>query len=101
MLLSGPSKIRVTATTGVNGTGYTVESGAAGALAHYPHARKVNGYIHISGCSSRQADNTHVGAEQDLSGKWKLDIEAQTRQVIRNIQRILQTVIHCTCTVSL
>ncbi|KAI8854392.1 Endoribonuclease L-PSP/chorismate mutase-like protein [Chytridium lagenaria] len=59
----------------------------AGGLANYPHARKINGFIHVSGISSRRPDNTW----DDLAdGTWKLDIAEQTRAVITNIEYILK-----------
>lgn len=64
--------------------------GNAGAIANYPHMRELNGYLHVSGTSSRRADNTHDGAEQLEDGTWKLDIAAQTHAVIRNIEKILK-----------
>ncbi|MES1917136.1 MAG: hypothetical protein MHM6MM_008896, partial [Cercozoa sp. M6MM] len=60
----------------------------ARALAHYPHARRCNGMLYLSGTSSRRPDNTHVGAEL-VDGEWKLDIEAQTRQLIENLRIML------------
>ena len=54
-------------------------------LGHYPHVKRVGDFIYVSGTSSRRADNTHVGAEQDESGQWHLDIKAQTKAVIENI----------------
>ena len=66
-------------TTGVNGTSYIVGGGAAAAIAKYPHMRRVNGYLHVSGTSSRRADNTHVGATKKKDGSFELDIEAQVR----------------------
>eukprot|EP00007_Cunea_sp_BSH-02190019_P002263 CAMPEP_0174229024 /NCGR_PEP_ID=MMETSP0417-20130205/92_1 /TAXON_ID=242541 /ORGANISM="Mayorella sp, Strain BSH-02190019" /LENGTH=339 /DNA_ID=CAMNT_0015306521 /DNA_START=53 /DNA_END=1072 /DNA_ORIENTATION=+ len=72
-----------------NGIAYVIGDRAK-SLAHYPHMRSVNGFLYVSGCSSRRADNTHIGAEQDpVSGEWKLDIVAQTEAVIKNIEAIL------------
>ena len=33
----------------------------AGALAQYPHAKRVGSLVFVSGVSSRRADNTHEG----------------------------------------
>lgn len=60
-------------------------------LGNYPHVKRVGDFIYVSGTSSRRRDNTHVGAEQDANGNWSLDIEAQTRAVIQNIQTLLQS----------
>lgn len=73
----------------MNGTGYIIEDGA-GALANYPHARKANGFIYVSGVSSRRSDNTHEGVIIHPDGSVECDIREQTRAVIRNIGRILK-----------
>jgi len=60
-------------------------------LGHYPHVRRVGDFIYVSGTSSRRKDNTHVGAEKDADGNWKLDIRAQTKAVIENIGALLKS----------
>ena len=55
----------------------------------YPHFRRAGDFIFVSGLSSRQADNTIVGAAADAMGTMQLDIRAQTRGVIENLSRIL------------
>lgn len=65
--------------------------GRAGALANYPHARRVGDFIFVSGVSCRQADNSHVGVHVDKDGTIHRDIAAQTRAVIENIAAILDT----------
>lgn len=92
------------AETGVNGTSHTVGGGAAGALAAYPHLRIYNGYLHVSGTSSRKSDNTHVGATKRKDGSWELDIYQQTCAVLQNMERILKTagaglehLVECVC----
>ncbi len=59
-------------------------------LAQYPHARKINGLIYVSGTSSRRADNTIEGALVNDDGTLDLDIRTQTRAVIENIREILK-----------
>ncbi len=61
-------------------------------LGNYPHVKRVGDFIYVSGTSSRRKDNTHVGAEQDESGEWKLDIKLQTKAVIENIGALLNSV---------
>ena len=46
----------------------------------------------VSGTSARRADNSIAGAEVDEFGTTHLDIRLQTREVIENVQAILQTV---------
>jgi len=55
----------------------------------YPHFRRAGDYIFVSGLSSRQPDNTIVGASVDAMGTTSLDIRAQTRGVIENLIKIL------------
>ncbi|MFT4758881.1 MAG: 2-aminomuconate deaminase [Paraglaciecola sp.] len=61
-------------------------------LGNYPHIKVVGDFIYVSGTSSRRKDNTHVGAEKDADGNWQLDIRAQTKAVIENIQESLKSV---------
>lgn len=63
--------------------------GHAGALANYPHARRVGNMLFVSGCSSRRSDNTHVGVTQHEDGSVTLDVAEQTRGVIRNIETVV------------
>ena len=61
-------------------------------LGNYPHVRRVGDFIYVSGTSSRRKDNTHVGAVQDADGNWDLDIKAQTKAVIENIDGLLRSI---------
>lgn len=60
-------------------------------LGNYPHVKRVGDFIYVSGTSSRRPDNTHIGAEQDEEGNWKLDIRKQTKAVIENIEALLKS----------
>ncbi|KAG0232096.1 hypothetical protein BGW42_008389 [Actinomortierella wolfii] len=64
----------------------------AQALARYPHARIANGMIFVSGISSRRLDNTYEGVKENPDGTFELDIKAQTKAVIENIDVILKSV---------
>lgn len=56
----------------------------------YPHTKRVGDFIYVSGTSSRRSDNTIAGVETiDGMGTKHLDIEVQTREVIKNIERNL------------
>jgi 2-aminomuconate deaminase len=55
----------------------------------YPHFRRAGDFIFVSGLSSRQADNTILGASADALGTMQLDVRVQTRGVIDNMSRIL------------
>ena len=59
---------------------------------NYPHVKVVGDLIFVSGTSSRRSDNSFAGVAVDELGTTALDIRAQTRAVIENIQRILQSV---------
>ncbi|NNE96379.1 MAG: RidA family protein [Acidimicrobiales bacterium] len=58
----------------------------------FPHLRRVGNLVFVSGTSSRRADNSIAGAEVDSAGTMSLDIARQTREVLENIERILETV---------
>lgn len=59
----------------------------------YPHVKVVGNFIFVSGTSSRRPDNTIAGVELvDEMNTKKLDIEIQTREVLKNIDKNLQTV---------
>lgn len=59
----------------------------------YPHVKVVGDFIFVSGTSSRRADNTIAGVDIiDKMGTKRLNIETQTREVLKNIERNLSTV---------
>jgi 2-aminomuconate deaminase len=58
----------------------------------FPHVRLAGGFAYVSGTSARRPDNTIAGADVDPLGTATLDIRAQTRAVIENIQDILRAV---------
>lgn len=68
-----------------------VIEGKAQPLGNYPHVKRVGDFIYVSGTSSRRADNSHEGVYIDSEGKVTLDIRAQTRAVITNIEALLST----------
>ena len=58
----------------------------------YPHVKRVGDFIFVSGTSSRRADNTIAGADNiDAMGTKYLNIEVQTREVLKNIENLLAT----------
>ncbi|KAI3637701.1 hypothetical protein MIR68_004350 [Amoeboaphelidium protococcarum] len=73
----------------INGKAIIMQDRAP-ALARYPHARICNGMIYVSGISSRRLDNTYEGVIENADGTLTLDIKAQTRAVIQNIEAILK-----------
>ena len=59
----------------------------------YPHTKRVGDFIFVSGTSSRRPDNTIAGVDIiDEMGTKRLNIEAQTREVLINIDANLQKV---------
>jgi 2-aminomuconate deaminase len=70
----------------------TVVDGKARPRGKYPHVKRAGDFLIVSGTSSRRSDNTIAGAEAEASGATHLDIRAQTRAVIENIDEILQAV---------
>ncbi|GAA4886267.1 RidA family protein [Flaviramulus aquimarinus] len=56
----------------------------------YPHTKCVGDFIFVSGTSSRRPDNTIAGVDIiDEMGTKCLNIEVQTREVIKNIEKNL------------
>lgn len=56
----------------------------------YPHTKRVGDFIYVSGTSSRRPDNSIAGADTvDDLGTKQLDIQIQTREVLKNIEKNL------------
>ena len=53
-----------------------------GALAQYPHAKRVGPYVHLSGLSARQKDNSVIGVDVLPSGEVVRCIAKQTEGVL-------------------
>jgi len=70
----------------------SVVEGKATPRGKFPHVRRAGDFLFISGTSSRRPDNTFEGVEVDEMGTTALDIRAQTRAVIENIEDILRSV---------
>jgi len=89
----------------LNGKGFIRNSSkAASSLACYPHMRQFGNLVYLSGLSSRRPDNTHVGAERQADGTYKLNAYEQTQAVLNNIESCLaeieldrNSLIDCTC----
>lgn len=69
-----------------------VVEGKATPRGKFPHVKRAGDFIYISGTSSRRPDNSFAGVEVDEMGTTNLDIKAQTRAVIENMQDILRSV---------
>lgn len=56
----------------------------------YPHTKRIGDFIFVSGTSSRRADNSIAGVDViDDMGTKHLNIEVQTREVLKNIDKNL------------
>ena len=69
-----------------------VVAGKAAPLGAFPHVTVANGFVFVSGTSSRRPDGSIAGAEVETLGTTSLDIRAQTRAVIENIRDLLRDV---------
>lgn len=69
-----------------------VLKGRATPRGRFPHVKIAGDLVFVSGTSSRRPDNTFAGVEVDEMGTTDLDIRAQTRAVIENIEGILAEV---------
>lgn len=59
----------------------------------YPHVKQVGDFIYVSGTSSRRPDNSIAGVDIiDEMGTKHLNIGTQTREVLKNIDKNLQSV---------
>ncbi len=56
----------------------------------FPHVKRVGDFIYVSGTSSRRPDNSFEGVEVDEFGTTNLNIKAQTKAVLENINDILK-----------
>ncbi|MFE6338428.1 RidA family protein [Streptomyces sp. NPDC057798] len=66
--------------------------GKARPRGRFPHAKRAEGFVFVSGTSSRLPSNEIVGARVDELGTVDLDIRAQTAAVIENIADILRPI---------
>ena len=58
----------------------------------YPHVKRVGDFIFVSGTSSRRSDNSIAGVDSiDEMGTKKLNAYTQTQEVLKNIDKNLQT----------
>jgi 2-aminomuconate deaminase len=58
----------------------------------FPHVKRAGDFVFVSGTSARRPDNSIAGVDTTADGTTVLDIRAQTRAVIENIRRILESV---------
>ena len=71
--------------------GSKIVAGKAKPRGKYPHLKRAGDFLIVSGTSSRRADNSIAGADQDEMGTTHLDIRVQTRAVLENVRDILRS----------
>ena len=69
----------------------SVIEGLARPRGRFPHYRRAGDFVFVSGVSSRRADDSFEGVEISADGGKTLDIRAQTRSVLNNIMRVLES----------
>lgn len=58
----------------------------------YPHLKRVDNFVFVSGMSARRPDNSFVGAQLDEDGNVSTDIREQTRATLGSLQEMLHQV---------
>ena len=58
-------------------------------LGNYPHLKRVDNFIFISGTSSRQEDNSFAGVQVNDDGTFTIDYREQTRYTLNAIAEML------------
>ena len=58
----------------------------------FPHLKRVDNFIFVSGTSARKPDDTFEGVRINPDGSVQVDIRAQTRAVFDNIRDMLEGV---------
>lgn len=61
-------------------------------LGNYPHLKRVDNFIFISGTSARREDNTFEGVRIDADGTFTIDFRDQTRYILNSIAEMLNNV---------
>lgn len=69
----------------------TLVEGRARPLGKYPHARRAGDLVFLSGTTARLPDSSIAGVTRAADGSVRRDAAVQTRHVIENIARTLQT----------
>jgi len=58
----------------------------------FPHVKRAGDFVFVSGTSARRPDNSIAGVRTTADGTVVLDIREQTRAVIENTRKILESV---------
>jgi 2-aminomuconate deaminase len=69
----------------------TIIAGRAKPLGKYPHAKRAGDLVFLSGTTARQPDGSIAGVSRGADGGVQRDAALQTRIVLQNIARTLET----------
>jgi 2-aminomuconate deaminase len=69
----------------------TIVAGRAKPLGKYPHAKRAGDLVFLSGTTARQPDGSIAGVSRGADGGVQRDAALQTRIVLQNISRTLET----------
>jgi 2-aminomuconate deaminase len=61
-------------------------------LAQYAQIKEAGDFLFVAGVSSRQPDNSVMGASRSPTGAMQIDIRAQTEGAIENLRAVLDSV---------
>ncbi len=61
-------------------------------LGNYPHLKRVDDFIFISGTSARREDDSFEGIEINDDGTFKIDFREQTRYILNSIADMLNSI---------
>jgi 2-aminomuconate deaminase len=70
----------------------TIVAERAKPLGKYPHAKRAGDLVFLSGTTARQPDGSIAGVTKNADGSVRRDTALQTRIVLQNIARTLETV---------
>ena len=66
--------------------------GRARPLGNYPHLKRVDNFIFISGTSARREDNSFEGVLFNEDGTFDIDFREQTRYILNSLAEMLNDV---------
>jgi 2-aminomuconate deaminase len=68
-----------------------VVEGAAAPRGSFPHVKRAGDFVFVSGTSARRPDDSIAGVRTLADGSVVLDIREQTRAVIENTRKLLES----------
>lgn len=70
----------------------TITADRARPLGNYPHSKRAGDFVFLSGTTARQPDGSIGGVTRAADGRVQRDAAAQTRIVIQNVSKTLESV---------